>query len=191
MSTDKSKRLIVFTAPSGSGKSTVVRHLMNKYDSLGFSVSATTRERREGEVNGKHYFFLSPDTFRSWIEEEDFCEWEEVYGGQYYGTPKFEIDRLFDQGKHVVFDIDVKGALNIQKAFPEITTTIFVKVPDTNTLIERLKARATESEQSLQKRIQRFEEEMTYADRFDHILVNDDLETTLINSERLLERIIG
>ncbi len=191
MSTSTSKRLIVFTAPSGSGKSTVVRHLLKTYDSLGFSVSATTRARREGEVNGQHYFFLSPDTFRSWIEADDFCEWEEVYGGQYYGTPKFEIDRLFAQGKHVIFDIDVKGALNIQKAFPDITTTIFVKVPDTATLVERLKARATESEQSLQKRIQKFEEELRYADRFDHILVNDDLATTLLNSERLLESIIG
>lgn len=191
MSTERSRRLIVFTAPSGSGKSTVVKHLLQKYDSLGFSVSATTRKPREGEVNGQHYFFLSADTFRSWIEADDFCEWEEVYGGQYYGTPKFEVDRLFSEGKHVVFDIDVKGALNIQKSFPDITTTVFVQVPDTATLIERLRTRGTETEQSLQKRIQRFEEELTYADRFDHILVNDDLETTLINSERLLERIIG
>ncbi len=191
MSNDKQYKLIVFTAPSGSGKSTIVKHLLDTYDSLRFSVSATTREKRPGEVNGQSYYFLSVQTFRQWISDDAFCEWEEVYGDQYYGTPKFEVDRLLDMGKHVIFDIDVKGALSIKRSFPEITTTVFIKVPDTQTLIERLKSRETETEQSLQKRIQKFEEELTYADRFDHILVNDDLETTLKNSERLLEHIIG
>ena len=191
MSNKKQYKLIVFTAPSGSGKSTIVQHLLDKYESLGFSVSATTRKKRPGEINGQSYYFLSTETFRQWIADDAFCEWEEVYGNQYYGTPKFEVDRLLEIGKHVIFDIDVKGALSIKNSFPDITTTVFIKVPDTKTLIDRLKTRETETEQSLQKRIQKFEEELTYANRFDHILVNDDLETTLLKSERLLERIIG
>ena len=190
MTSAKPHKLIVVTAPSGSGKSTIVRHLLSTYDNLGFSVSATTRDMRPGEINGQSYYFLSVETFKEWIDTEAFVEWEEVYADQYYGTPKFEVDRLWKSGKHVIFDIDVKGALSIKRKFPDITTTVFIKVPSIDTLVDRLKGRQTETEQSLQKRIRKIEEETGYADQFDHILVNDDLHTALKSSELLLDRII-
>ncbi len=191
MTDHSNKKLIAITAPSGSGKTTIVRHLLESRDDLAFSVSATTRSKREGEKHGVHYYYLSVETFRLWASEDGFVEWEEVYENQFYGTPRFEIERLWGQGKQVVFDIDVKGAMNIKRQYGDKAVVIFIKAPSMDVIVERLKGRQTESEQSLQKRIQRIEEEMTYADKADYVLVNDDLQTAKKEAERILAEIVG
>lgn len=185
------RKLIAITAPSGSGKTTIVRHLLESRDDLAFSVSATTRSRREGERHGVHYYYLSVETFKLWAAEDGFVEWEEVYENQFYGTPRFEIERLWGQGKQVVFDIDVKGAMNIKRQYGDDAVVIFIKAPSIDVIVQRLTGRQTESEQSLQKRIQRIEEEMTYADKADYVLVNDDLQTAKKEAERILAEIVG
>lgn len=184
-------KLIVFTAPSGSGKTTVVRHLLNVFDDLAFSVSGTTRMRRAHEKHGKDYYFLSNETFKMWVAEDAFVEWEEVYPDQLYGTLKFEIERLWALGKHVIFDIDVKGAVSIKEIYPDDTLVVFVKVPTLEMLIERLKCRGTESEESLQKRIVRIKEELTYESKFDVVLVNDILEDALQRAEKIVSDFTG
>lgn len=186
-----SHKLIVFTAPSGSGKTTIVHHLLSVFDDLAFSVSATTRARRSHESHGQDYYFLSEKIFRMWIEENAFVEWEEVYPDQLYGTLKFEIERLWALGKHVIFDIDVKGAVNIKAKFPEDTLVVFVKVPTLEMLIERLKSRGTENEESLQKRLIRIREELTYESRCDVVLLNDSLEEALIRAEKIVSDFTG
>jgi guanylate kinase len=185
------QKLFVFTAPSGSGKTTVVRHLVETYDQLGFSVSATTRMRRAHEKHGVDYYFLSPETFQVWRSDGVFAEWEEVYENQFYGTPMFEIKRLWDQGKHVIFDIDVKGAMALKERYQEQATVVFIKVPSLEQLIARLKSRRTESEQSLQKRIERVKAELEYETSFDYVLINDKLEITLRNARDMMEKFIG
>lgn len=179
-------KLFVFTAPSGSGKTTVVRHLLKVIPDLVFSVSATNRSRRAHEVMGRDYYFLSNQTFQMWIDADAFVEWQEVYEGQFYGTTKFEIERLWALGKHVIFDIDVMGAMRIKEMYSDDAVVVFVKVPDITTLIERLKARRTESSESLQRRIEKMKLEMEYAIRCDHILINDDLEETLALAEDIV-----
>ena len=188
-STDR--KLIIFTAPSGSGKTTVVRHLLESYKALAFSISATTRAKRSHEKHGLDYYFLSQETFRMWIDEEAFVEWEEVYENQLYGTLRFEVERLWALGKHVIFDIDVKGAMNIIKQFPDQSLAIFIKVPTLEMLIERLRKRKTESEQSLQKRIQRIKEELSYEHVFDRVLINDKLDVTLQEARDIIEEFTG
>lgn len=183
-------KLIVFTAPSGAGKTTIVRHLLAKYEALAFSVSATTRAARSHEVHQKDYYFLSLEEWNQKIEEGDFLEWEEVYTEQYYGTLKSEIERLWSLGKHVVFDIDVKGATNIKKVYGDKAVTIFVKPPSPEILFSRLRNRKTEDEASLKKRIARAAEELTYEETFDVVLLNDDLEVCLQNAEQIIEKIV-
>lgn len=184
-------KLIVFTAPSGSGKTTVVHHLLSVFDDLAFSVSATTRGRRAHEKQGRDYYFLSGETFRKWVEEDAFVEWEEVYPDQLYGTLKFEIERLWALGKHVIFDIDVKGAVSIKEKYPDDSLVVFVKVPTLEMLVERLKSRGTETTESLQKRIVRIREELTYEDKFDVVLINDGLEETLRRAELIVSDFLG
>jgi guanylate kinase len=186
-----SRKLIVFTAPSGSGKTTIVRHLLTRFNNLAFSVSGTTRARRPHERLGLDYYFLSKETFGMWIAEDAFVEWEEVYKDQRYGTPRFEIDRLWALGKHVIFDIDVKGAVSIKTKYPENTLVVFVKVPTLELLIERLKSRGTETGASLEKRIVRIREELKYESRSDIVLINDDLENALQKAETLVTAYIG
>lgn len=188
--TQEQKKLIVVTAPSGSGKTTIVRHLLAKYDSLAFSVSAATRAKRAHEKHGLDYYFVSDETFRKWIDEEAFVEWQEVYANQFYGTPRFEIERLRGLGRNVIFDIDVVGATNIKRVYQDQAVVIFVKAPSMEAIIRRLKARETETEQSLQKRIQKIERELKFADTFDYVLVNDNLEEALRNAEQIIEEII-
>lgn len=185
------RKLIVFTAPSGSGKTTVVHHLLNVFDDLAFSVSGTTRMRRTHEKHGKDYYFLSNETFKMWVAEEAFVEWEEVYPDQLYGTLKFEIERLWALGKHVIFDIDVKGAVSIKEIYPDDTLVVFVKVPTLEMLIERLKSRGTESEESLQKRIVRIKEELKYESKFDVVLLNDIREDALLRAEGIVSDLTG
>lgn len=173
---EPSGKILVFTAPSGAGKTTLVRHLLGQFpDKLAFSVSATTRAPRPHEAHGEDYYFLSQEDFEQRIQAGRFLEYEEVYEGQYYGTLRSEIERVWSQGRAVVFDVEVKGATAIKAAFPEEACVVFVSPPSPEVLFARLRGRGTEDEASLKKRIARAGEELTYRDRFDYVLVNDDL----------------
>lgn len=185
------KKLVIFTAPSGAGKTTIVKHLLNTIDSLAFSVSAATRDRRPNEIDGESYYFLSPEEFRQKIAEDGFVEWEEVYQNQFYGTLKSEVERLWAAGKNIIFDIDVQGALSIKKTYPKESLAIFVKPPSKDILFERLKGRQTESPQSLKKRIDKAVHELGFEEKFDAVLVNDHLEKTLETAEKMVLNFIG
>ncbi|MEM9885394.1 MAG: guanylate kinase [Bacteroidota bacterium] len=180
-------KLLIFTAPSGAGKTTIVRHLLQHFDQLAFSISATTRPLRETEEEGKDYYFITEQEFKQKIADNAFLEWEEVYEGQFYGTLRSEVERLWNLEKCVVFDIDVKGAKNIKSAFPEETLAIFIKPPSFQTLVDRLEARRTEDEQSFSTRIQKAKEELLYQNNFDRILMNDALEETLNQASQWTE----
>jgi guanylate kinase len=179
-------KLIVVTAPSGAGKTTIVHHLLDTVEHLAFSVSATTRSRRANEQEGKDYYYTNVQKFKELIAQDAFLEWQEVYENQFYGTLKSEVERLWAEGKHVVFDIDVKGAMNVKIAFPEQALTIFIKPPSKEILLERLKKRKSETEESLQKRIAKATFELTFEDNFDKVLVNDDLATALRQAEEIV-----
>lgn len=190
-SVENQTKLIVFTAPSGAGKTTIVRHLLAEYNALTFSISATNRKPRPHEVDGKDYYFLSTEEFKKKAADGDFLEWEEVYQDQYYGTLKSEVNRLLDSGKHVVFDIDVRGAQSIKAVYGDRSLVVFIRPPSLNTLISRLKARNTESTASLNRRIERMKKEMTYENAFDTILVNDLLQVALREAEIIVSEFIG
>ncbi len=179
-------KLVIFTAPSGAGKTTIVRHLLNKIDLLDFSVSATSRRKREHEEDGKDYYFLTPSEFRKKINNGEFLEWEEVYEGQFYGTLKSEINRLWEEGKHIIFDIDVKGALNIKNTYPDNSLAVFVKPPSPEILFDRLSKRGTETPESYRKRVKRATLELTYENKFDISLMNDVLKTALQEAEKIV-----
>jgi len=166
-------RLIVISAPSGSGKTSIAKEIMRRNPSLTFSVSATTRKKREGEVEGKDYFFLTRDEFKRRVAAGDFVEWEEIYG-DYYGTLRKEVDRALIGGQHIVFDVDVKGGLSIKRQYPE-TLAVFIQPPDVGTLHDRLVHRRTESEATIARRMQRVPMEMEMGKQFEHQVVNDDL----------------
>jgi guanylate kinase len=183
-------KLIVFTAPSGAGKTTIVRHLLNNYPNLAFSVSATTRHPRPNEKEGEDYYFMSPERFRQLIQEKAFIEWEEVYKDQYYGTLRSEIERLWQKDLHILFDIDVKGALSIKQAYPKKSLVIFVKPPSQQALMERLRGRKTEDPENVKKRLQKAAEELQYENRFDKVLVNDQLEKALSEAEQLVDHFL-
>lgn len=170
-------KLIVFSAPSGSGKTTLVHHLLQQNIPFGFSISATSRPPRGHEKNGVDYYFLSPEAFQAKIKEDAFVEFEEVYENTYYGTLKSEIDRLWSEGKHILFDIDVVGGLSIKNKFPENTLAVFVQPPSVAALEERLRQRGTDSEEKIKERLAKTAKELSYANQFDYILVNDTLET--------------
>jgi guanylate kinase len=184
-------KLVIVTAPSGAGKTTIVRHLLSTFDNLVFSVSATTRSKRDYEVDGKDYYFISQADFRAHIAAGDFLEWEEVYDNQFYGTLKKEVSRIWEEQLHIIFDIDVKGALNIKNAYPNDSLAIFVKPPSPEVLFQRLIGRQTENAESLKKRLARAEEELGYENKFDHILVNDTLEHALEESERVVREFLN
>lgn len=179
-------KLIIFTAPSGAGKTTIVRHLLKKLDNLAFSVSATSRAKREHEVDEKDYYFFNPSSFRKSIDNGDFLEWEEVYPGQYYGTLKKELERLWSEGKHIIFDIDVKGAVNIKQNYPDRSLAVFVKPPSAEVLFERLQNRGTETPESYRKRVKRATLELTYEDKFDVVLLNDNLASAFEEAEKIV-----
>lgn len=185
-------KAIIFSAPSGSGKTTIVKHLLAKFPELEFSISASTRDKRgRSETNGKDYYFLSPDEFKQKIDEDEFIEWEEVYEGNYYGTLKSEIQRIWDRGHHVIFDVDVKGGLNLKQHFGEDALAVFVKVPDIDTLAERLKDRGTEDEESLSRRVYKAKFEMSFENKFDTVIVNEILEESFSNAEKLISDFIN
>lgn len=179
-------KLIVVTAPSGAGKTTIVRHLLEKFDFLDFSISATTRKKRRHEKEGVDYYFMTPAKFKKLVKQKDFIEWEEVYDDQYYGTLKSEVERIWKLNKHIIFDIEVKGATNIKKAYPDQTHVVFVKPPSPEILFERLRKRKTEDEKSLRKRIARAKKELTYERKFDRVLLNDKLDEALENAEQIV-----
>ena len=184
-------KVVVFTAPSGAGKTTIVRHLLSTYrEYLDFSISATSRPPRAGEKDGRDYYFLSRQAFQNKVNRGAFLEWEEVYTNQYYGTLKSEVQRIWDQKKHIIFDVDVKGASSIKSYFGDQCMAIFIKPPSLNILISRLRDRGTENEASLQKRIARIRHEMTFEDQFDKILVNDILEVAKKEASLLVEEFI-
>lgn len=174
----KQGKLIVFSAPSGSGKTTIVKHLLTHPElHLDFSISATSRYMREGELNGKDYYFITPEVFQQKIHERAFVEFEEVYKDNYYGTLKTELERIWAEGKHVIFDIDVVGGLNIKDQYPEQTLAIFVNPPSVEELERRLRFRQTESDEKIAMRLEKAEREIERAPEFDVILENHDLDT--------------
>ena len=189
--TNKGK-LIVFSAPSGSGKTTIVRHLLGIKDlNLEFSISATSREKRGSEVDGKDYYYLSLKEFKNKIKNDEFLEWEEVYRDNFYGTLKTEVERIWAMGKNVIFDIDVSGGLRIKRKFPEETLAIFVKPPSIDELKIRLKKRKTETEDKINMRVAKASAELATAPLFDVIVVNDDLEKALVQAEKLVSDFIN
>lgn len=168
-------KLIVFSAPSGSGKTTIVKEIIEKHPELEFSISATSRDIRKNEIDGKDYYFFSSEEFKKMIHNEEFVEWQEVYENQFYGTLKSELARIWNNNHHVVFDVDVVGGLNIKKMYPEKTLSIFVMPPSIEELKNRLEARSTENFSSIQSRLQKAEWEIKFADKFDKIILNDNL----------------
>lgn len=190
-SQDKRGKLFVFSAPSGSGKTTIVRHLLAQKElQLDFSISATSRDPRGQEVHGKEYYFLDIATFKDKIQKDEFLEWEEVYANNFYGTLKTEVERIWSLGKHVVFDIDVVGGLNIKAQFPENTLAIFVKPPTLEEMERRLRGRQTDTEEKIKERVAKAEKELGYAKEFDQVLINDDLETAKTEAFHLVSNFI-
>lgn len=184
-------KLIVFSAPSGSGKTTIVKHLLQQPElNLKFSVSAATREPRGEEVHGKDYYFISLQEFKQHIKNEDFVEWEEVYRDNFYGTLKSEVERIWAEGKNVIFDIDVAGGLRIKKKFPDETLAVFVKPPSIDELKIRLKKRSTESDDKINMRIAKASVEMATAPQFDTIIKNYDLDVAKEEAYNLVKDFI-
>ncbi|CUS77736.1 guanylate kinase [Candidatus Kryptonium thompsonii] len=171
-------KLIVVSAPSGSGKTTIAKKILEKFPFMKFSVSATTRPKRNGEVDGKDYFFLSREEFEKKIQNGELLEWEEIYGN-YYGTLKSVVESALKNGDILVFDVDVNGAISIKEKFPEDSVLIFIKPPNMETLKERLKRRKTESEEQIKRRLERVPMELEKAKYFDYIFINDNLESTV------------
>ena len=184
-------KLFVFSAPSGSGKTTIVRHLLNQGKlNLAFSISATSRKPRGNEKDGEDYYFISLEEFKNYIKADKFLEWEEVYRDNFYGTLKAEVERIWAQKKHVIFDIDVVGGLRIKKKFPEKTLAVFVKPPSVDELKIRLKKRSTESEEKINMRIAKASVELATAPQFDKIIKNYDLEVALKEAEELVSNFL-
>jgi len=184
----KQGKLIVFSAPSGSGKTTIVHHLLAQKElNLGFSVSATSRPRRAQEEHGRDYYFLSKEAFEKHIKNNDFLEWEEVYKDNYYGTLQAEVERIWKEGRAVIFDIDVVGGLRIKNKYPENTLAIFVQPPSLEVMEQRLRNRKTETEEKILERLNKAEKELKFATDFDVILINDDLATAKKEAKRLVE----
>ncbi|ADR21810.1 guanylate kinase [Marivirga tractuosa] len=185
-------KAIIFSAPSGAGKTTIVQHLLDQHPELGFSISACTRDKRgRTEVDGVDYYFLTPEEFKKRIDKEEFVEWEEVYEGNFYGTLKEEVQRIWDSGRAVIFDVDVKGGLKLKKYFGDDALAVFVKVPSLEVLEERLKKRNSESSSSLSQRMYKAKFEMTFEKEFDVTLVNEDLPTSLKKAEDMVAGFIG
>jgi guanylate kinase len=179
-------KLIIIAAPSGAGKTTIVKHILQQFPQLSFSVSATTRPIREGEKNGKDYYFLAEQEFKSRIANDEFIEWEMVYVGKYYGTLKSELLRVWNNDQHIIFDVDVEGGLHIKNKYPTNSLAIFINPPSLETLKQRLTNRNTESDESLNERISKAEHEMSFASEFDVVLTNDDLQKALLEAEKLI-----
>jgi guanylate kinase len=181
------KGVFIFSAPSGSGKTTILKPILEKLkDKFGFSISATTRPPREGEKDEVDYYFITPQKMREHIANGDFLEWEEVYPGKYYGTYKAELDRIWNQGKYVIFDIDVKGGVNIKNILKNQACSIFIMPPSIEELERRLRNRNTESEETLKERLLRAEMEISLSENFDFVVCNDDLDEAIAKVEEII-----
>lgn len=187
-----SGKLLIFSAPSGSGKSTIINWLMQEHPELNmrFSISCTSRAPRGQEQNGVEYFFLTPDEFREKIQNDEFVEYEEVYQDRYYGTLKSQVEKQLEAGENVVFDVDVHGAMNIKKAYGDKALSIFIQPPTVEELRRRLNGRGTDAPEVIEQRIARAEYELTFADKFDTVVVNDDLEIAKNDAFRLISEFV-
>ncbi len=180
-------QIFIFSAPSGAGKTTIVRHVLAHYPNFEFSVSATTRPSRGEEQDGLHYYFLSESEFIRRKNAGEFLEWEEVYAGRYYGSLKSDVNRIRDKGHHVVFDVDVKGGLNIKRQYGSEAVSIFIQPPSLHALQERLINRGTDSKAEIKRRCLKAEEELRYATQFDYVVINDKLEVALRRVVEIIE----
>ncbi|WP_319592092.1 guanylate kinase [uncultured Draconibacterium sp.] len=183
-------KLIIFSAPSGAGKTTIVKHLLQQGFDLEFSISATSREPRHTETHGKDYYFLSGEEFLAKVENDEFLEWEEVYKGTSYGTLKSEVERIREQGKNVVFDVDVVGGLNIKKYYGDEALAVFVQPPSVEELRNRLVGRSTDSEEKIAMRVAKAEHELSFAKQFDVVIINDKLEDAIVEAERIISEFL-
>ncbi len=188
----KEGKLLIFSAPSGAGKTSIVKRILANYPNIGFSISATSRPGiREGETNGVDYYFMTSEEFKKKIENNEFVEWEEVYQNVFYGTLKSELERIWNEGRHVIFDIDVQGGLNIKKQYPERSLAIFVKPPSIETLRLRLTKRGSESDKSLNERVEKAASEIEFAPQFDVILENKDLDLAVNQAEKVINEFLN
>ena len=185
------EKVLIFSAPSGSGKSTIVNHILSLHPEVEFSVSATSRAPRGSEVHGVEYYFLSDDEFREKIARDEFVEYEEVYAGSFYGTLKEEVKRIWAKDHVIIFDVDVKGGVNLKKYFGDKALSVFIQAPSIEELRRRLEKRGTDSPEAIDRRVAKAEEEMTYAPLFDRVLVNDDLETAFKEAEEMVDQFLS
>lgn len=184
-------KLIIFSAPSGAGKTTIVHHLLKKFPTLSFSISATTREQRGTEEHSNDYYFISKEEFLHKVAHQEFVEFEEVYNGTFYGTLRSEIERIWGEGKSVIFDIDVEGGLRLKRKYEEDALAIFVQPPSLEVLIERLTGRGTDKPEKLKERIIKAEKELLYHDKFDVVLKNNNLDEACKEAERIVSEFLG
>ena len=180
------QKILIITAPSGAGKTSITRYLMQKFPELAFSVSAATRKARENEVNGEDYYFLSEEEFQHKIKVKEFAEWEMVYEGKYYGTLKSELERIWSNNQIPVLDIDVKGAIHVQKQYPINTLSLFIEPPSVDELKKRLEGRGTETIETLTARVSKASYEISFKAHFDKVIVNKDLTSACIAAEKLV-----
>lgn len=185
------KKVLIFSAPSGAGKSTIVNHLLKVFPSLEFSVSATSRAPRGEERDGREYYFLSAGEFASRVASGDFIEWEEVYSGSCYGTLKSELDRIWAEGHVVVFDIDVRGGLNVKRLLGSQALSVFIMPPSVEELRRRLYGRGTDTPEAIERRVAKAESEMAQAESYDRIIVNDSLDAALAEAEAVVREFLG
>lgn len=190
-SIDMNQKVVIFSAPSGSGKSTIVNHILELHPEMEFSVSAASRAPRGAERHGVEYFFFSAEEFRKMIDDDKFVEYEEVYPGSYYGTLKSEVERIWNEGHVIIFDVDVKGGISLKKYFGDKALSVFIQAPSIEELRRRLELRATDSPEAIDRRVAKAAEEMTYAPQFDYILVNDDLATAFAEAEQLVDNFLS
>ena len=183
-------KLIVISAPSGAGKTSIVKYLLKNMDALSFSVSACSRDKRENETDGKDYHFLGVEDFKKKIKEDDFLEWEEVYENQFYGTLKSEVQRVWNAGKAVIFDVDVAGGLNIKKQYPKECLSIFIMPPSVDVLRERLSGRGSETDEKIEVRLAKAEEEIAKNQKFDKVILNDDFEIACEETQEVISNFI-
>lgn len=184
-------KVVIFSAPSGSGKSTIVGHILSLHPEMEFSVSAASRAPRGTEQHGVEYYFYSADEFRDMIARDSFVEYEEVYPGSFYGTLKSEVERIWAKGHVIIFDVDVKGGVNLKKYFGDQALAVFIQAPSVEELRKRLILRGTDSMEAIERRVAKAAEEMTYAPQFDEILVNDDLQTAFRQAEQMVDAFLA